>query len=237
MMQVTFLGHSGFFVELETVNLLFDWWKGELPVLSNRPLLVFASHRHPDHFDPQIFTLDDGKRDIHFVLGKGIRLDAYHLNKWCVSRETAEKCCEARGGETVDLGDVHVECLPSTDEGVAFLVETAGYTLFHAGDLNWWHWAGKDKGWNRNMEVNFKRYCTPLQGRTLDLALFPLDPRQKEDGFRGAVYLMEMADVRRLIPMHQWEDFAFTDKFLEHYPQFTERTSRVTRNGQVFAFC
>ena len=32
-MRVTFLAHSGFFVELEGVCLLFDWWKGALPPL------------------------------------------------------------------------------------------------------------------------------------------------------------------------------------------------------------
>ena len=28
----------------------------------------------------------------------------------------------------------------STDEGVSFCVDFAGVTLFHAGDLNLWHW-------------------------------------------------------------------------------------------------
>ena len=49
-MRVTFLAHSGFFVELEGVCLLFDWWKGALPPLPpEKPLLVLASHRHEDH--------------------------------------------------------------------------------------------------------------------------------------------------------------------------------------------
>ena len=40
-MRVTFLAHSGFFLELETASLLFDWWKGELPPLpADRPLLA-----------------------------------------------------------------------------------------------------------------------------------------------------------------------------------------------------
>ena len=33
MSAVTFLGHSGFLVELPSVTLLFDWWKGELPAI------------------------------------------------------------------------------------------------------------------------------------------------------------------------------------------------------------
>ena len=58
-MRVTFLEHSGFLVELPSVTLLFDWWKGELPALRpGVPLLVFSSHRHEDHFKPEIFSLD-----------------------------------------------------------------------------------------------------------------------------------------------------------------------------------
>ena len=72
-MKVTYLGHSGFLAELETVSLLFDWWKGDLPPLpADKPLAVFASHRHGDHFDPKIFSLDG--EQTRFLLGKGIRL-------------------------------------------------------------------------------------------------------------------------------------------------------------------
>ena len=61
-MRVTFLAHDGFFIELDQVCLLFDWWKGVLPPLSDKPLLVFVSHRHEDHFNPAVFTLADCRR-------------------------------------------------------------------------------------------------------------------------------------------------------------------------------
>jgi len=68
-MRVTFLAHDGFFIELDQVCLLFDWWKGVLPPLPDKPLLVFVSHRHEDHFNPAVFTLADRKADIQFLLG------------------------------------------------------------------------------------------------------------------------------------------------------------------------
>ena len=39
-MCVTYLGHSGFLAELPSAALLFDWWRGELPPLPDKPLLV-----------------------------------------------------------------------------------------------------------------------------------------------------------------------------------------------------
>ena len=73
-MRVTFLAHDGFFIELDQVCLLFDWWKGVLPPLPDKPLLVFVSHRHEDHFNPAVFALADCKADIQFLLGSDFHL-------------------------------------------------------------------------------------------------------------------------------------------------------------------
>ena len=233
-MTVTFLGHSGFLAELPSVTLLFDWWKGRLPAIRpGVPLHVFASHRHEDHFNPRIFSLDDGVLDVRFVLGHDIR--PRDLSRLGVRPGTAAKCLTLRGGENCALAQTRVEALPSTDEGEAFLVTADGLTLFHAGDLNWWHWEGEDKGWNRNMEVNFKKYAEALRGRTIDLAMLPLDPRLGEAGFWGPAYFLETAEIRRFLPMHQWGEFDFTRKFLEKHPAFTDRVLPVKEPGQVFA--
>lgn len=232
-MRVTFLGHSGFLAELDGVYLLFDWWKGELPRLSNKPLLCFASHTHSDHFNPVIFTLDDGTREIRFLLGQDFKLSPRNREKWGLSDETAEKCVVLKGNETVSLlGGVTVETLPSTDEGVAFLVFCEGKTLYHAGDLNWWHWEEEPGDWNPNMAASFKRYIEPLRGRRIDLALAPLDPRQGEAAGWGARYLLELARVEKLIPMHQWGDDSPTGRFLEEFPQWADTVLPVERAGQ-----
>lgn len=237
-MRVTFLAHSGFAVELEQVCLLFDWWKGELPPLpADKPLLVFASHRHEDHFNPAVFSLDDGSRTVRFLLGHDIRLTERNLARWGVPAETAEKCLSLGGNDRAEpLPGIAVETLPSTDEGVAFVVTAEGRTIYHAGDLHWWHWEGEDKAWNRNMEVNFKRYLTPLEGRTLDLAMVPLDPRLEGAADWGLTYFLEHTDPRRVLPMHQWGDFALTGRFLARHPQWADRVVPITAEGQQFTF-
>ena len=237
-MRVTFLGHSGFLAELPSVSLLFDWTEGEIPPLRPEvPLLVLVSHAHEDHFNPRVFALDDGRRPVCFLLGKDIKLTDRRRQRWGLSGETAAKCLRLGGDERSEpLSGVTVETLPSTDEGVAFLVTADGRAVFHAGDLNWWHWEGEDPAWNRNMEVNFKRYTEPLRDRHIDLAMLPLDPRLGEDGFRGPRYFLETADIAHFLPMHQWGDFAFTERFLVRYPQFADRTVQVERPGQVFSF-
>jgi L-ascorbate metabolism protein UlaG (beta-lactamase superfamily) len=235
-MRITFLAHSGFLIELPSVTLLFDWWKGTLPTLPAAPLYCFASHAHPDHFDPQIFSLDDGVRDVTFVLAKDIRLSRHNREKWGLSDATAEKCLRVGGNERLQLTGLAVETLPSTDEGVAFLVTADGTTIYHAGDLNWWHWEGEDKAWNRNMEVNFMRYLEPLRGRHIDLAMAPLDSRLESAADWGFRYLLELADIDRVLPMHQWEDFTVTAPFCMENPSLAPKVVPVERNGQIFCF-
>lgn len=54
-------------------------------------------------------------------------------------------------------GGLRVTAFKSTDEGVAFMVETGGYTIYHAGDLNNWRWNGEELAWNNNMSTNYRR--------------------------------------------------------------------------------
>ena len=236
MMQVTFLGHSGFLVELDTVCLLFDWSEGELPPLPEKPLLVFASHRHQDHFQPRIFSLDDDNREVTFLLGSDLKLTDSRKQRWNISTETAARCHVLKGGASLRIGSVTVEALTSTDEGVAFLVTCDGCTVYHAGDLNWWHWEGEDPVWNRSMEASFKRYIQPLQGRHIDLAFAPLDPRQESAAHWGFLYLLELADISHTVPMHQWKNPQPTRDFCAAYPQFSHAITPLETPGQTAVF-
>ena len=75
-MKVTFLYHSSFLVELSQCTLLFDWYGGTIPAYDkSKPLYVFASHHHGDHYSPEIFSAF-GMEIVWHVLGNCIRLSA-----------------------------------------------------------------------------------------------------------------------------------------------------------------
>lgn len=71
-MEITYIGHSGFLVELEHTALLFDYWQGDFTLPAGKRLYVFASHRHPDHFNPEIFNLKAGHPEVQFILSDDI---------------------------------------------------------------------------------------------------------------------------------------------------------------------
>ena len=57
MMKITYIGHSGFFVEMEDACFLFDYYKGTIPETDGKTKKcgVFVSHRHHDHYNEEIF--------------------------------------------------------------------------------------------------------------------------------------------------------------------------------------
>ena len=235
-MKITFLAHSGFFIELEHVCLLFDWWKGALPPLpEDKPLVVMASHHHTDHFQPAIFSLAQPGREIRFLLGKDIRLSPGHRPQWGVTDEIYP-LCQTLGGlrREEPFPGVVVETLPSTDKGVAFIVTTEGRTIYHAGDLHWWCCKGESDAWFADMVCRYKEYTAPLQNRHIDLAMVPLDSRLEESEQLGLAHLMKIAQIEKVLPMHQWEDFSATDRFMADYPQWANHLLPIQQEGEVF---
>ena len=76
---VTYIEHSCFLVETTECYLLFDYYCGEvsLPALNPaKPLLLFNSHAHHDHFSKEIFALRDRYPSALFVLSADIPVPA-----------------------------------------------------------------------------------------------------------------------------------------------------------------
>ena len=74
-MKITYIGHSGFLVETGACYFIFDYYKGSLPLLqADKPVFVFASHAHHDHYEPKVFELlhEAGVRDVTAVLSEDI---------------------------------------------------------------------------------------------------------------------------------------------------------------------
>lgn len=72
-LKITYIHHSSFSVELENAVLLFDYFKGTLPEFpAEKPLFIFASHFHADHYDPLIFQLGEKRENVFYTLSKEI---------------------------------------------------------------------------------------------------------------------------------------------------------------------
>lgn len=124
---------------------------------------MFVSHHHDDHFSPTIYDLCGEKAT--YILGFDI--------------PEPHRGVRMAPGDERGFGALTVHAYGSTDEGVSFYVNFAGITLFHAGDLNLWHW--RDESSITEIEAAERAFydcVAPIPKQKIDVAFFPVDPRQ-----------------------------------------------------------
>jgi len=232
-MKITFLSHSAFLAELDSCSLLFDW-TGETPLPQfdrSKPLYVFASHHHADHYTPKIFAL--GMENVIYILASCIRLSA--KRKMGLGIDDS-KVYRLRAGVSQRVGDLEITTVRSNDAGVAFVVSSAEGSFFHAGDLNDWYWAEEAREWNEMIKAGFLKSLLALKGTAVDVAFLPLDGRLGDAFWWGFHQFMETIDCKIAFPMHCWEDFSVIGR-LKELPEskpYRSRVADIMENGQSF---
>lgn len=198
MAIVTYLNHSGFLIEQREHALVFDFYNKQVPEALSAALqgdaqtLVFASHRHKDHYQK---CIHDWARAgwCHLVLSDDIRTD--------------QMATYVHPGSDLTLGsDVRVRAFGSTDEGVSFFVQLPGVNVFHAGDLNFWHWRlESSKREVAEAQARFEAVLHTIPEEPMDICLFPIDPRMGPDADEGAAMFIERFRPKLFFPMHFWD--------------------------------
>ena len=215
-MIVTYIQHSCFLVESDRFYYLFDYEKGHLPEMDvTKPILVFSSHGHEDHYNADIFPLLAalGMQHIQGILSDDIEVPT-SINTLRVSPE-----------KSYELGlQLKLTTFRSTDLGVAFLIEDREELIYHAGDLHDWVWDEESDAYNEQMTVAYRKEIDRLSEnvghREINVAFVVLDPRQEKDYDRGLCYFLENVPVRRVYPMHYWGKPAVIKTFLEDHPEY-----------------
>lgn len=230
-LTVTYYHHSGFSVAMDDVLLAFDYWTGEHGELPEdkritvdflkqfRQVYVFISHEHPDHLDPVVFTWRNEAPVTYIV--------------------SADMPVGTRGkrmapGDSLTLSpEVSVKAFDSTDLGVSFLVDIQGVHVFHAGDLNFWHW--REESTVKEIEEAddaFRQAVEPVAREKIDLAFFPVDARQGLMYDAGANYFIMCVKPRLLIPMHFWGRAEIAMEFARRSRCRQTEVMALTRYGE-----
>lgn len=191
-----FLHHSGFMVELEKVILVFDYYLDPAGHVekklqeTDKAVYFFVSHVHGDHFNPAIRKFED-------------RVSGYFLHRDCrlvLQNDSLLHMMDV--GDSVEEGPLSVHMYGSTDAGGSFMVEAEGLRIFHAGDLNWWHWAGEGDGDNRDARDGFFHELSLIKEKSVDLAFIPVDARQQVAREWGVKQYLSHFTAGLLVPMH-----------------------------------
>jgi len=231
-MRVQYIDHSCFFLESDSCCLLFDYFRGQVPPLpAGKPLYVFASHRHGDHFSPEIFHLNAEA----WILGRDFSLSPGIRVKYGLDEIRFARCHRMRTDEELTIGPLRILALRSTDEGAAFRIHVDSRVIYHAGDLNQWVWR-EDAHYDRQMTTDYLREIEKLRGMAIDLAFLPVDPRQGEDFYLGADSFIRMHRPKHVFPMHLWGDYDAVRRFRDHACAAVYRNSIIEIHGEGDCF-
>lgn len=121
--------------------------------------------------------------------------------------------------DTLESDILTVTMFGSTDEGGSFLVDTGTHRIFHAGDLNWWHWSGDTPENIAEAKALKEKEFAPLTGLSVDIMMFPVDARLEVAREWGALEVLGLMDTKLFIPMHaNGPAWVPSDTFRHTYP-------------------
>lgn len=208
MIKVTYLDHSGFAVTTPDDVMVFDYYKDPdkklEKVLRESPeanVVFFVSHHHPDHFNTSIFELAQNRKR------------TYVLSYDIFSKIVPDKGLQIAWmspGDVIDSipGTQKVQAYRSTDAGVAYAITLPdGKVIFHAGDLNDWHWGDiSTPAESRDAQAHFDKIVSRIAEDypRMFVAMFPVDARMGTDFARGAKTFLTKIRVDNFFPMHFW---------------------------------
>lgn len=236
-MHLTYIFHSCFMLETETCILIFDFWKDSPDGTVARTLehtskrvYFLASHFHEDHFNPEILSMSVPNGQRRIILSRDI------IRRRRAKEADADAILRRGDGYTDDM--VSVKAFGSTDSGVSFMVETDGKKVFHAGDLNNWHWEDESTPKEvKKMEGDFKAVLRDIRTEypAVDLVMFPVDPRLGTDFARGARQWLETIRTTYLAPMHFPPAREKAMTFGKEAEQLGTRFLYIHREGELIA--
>ena len=267
-MTLTYIFHSGFVLETEQSILLFDYWMDPSGVMdgvlrSEKPMYVFSSHFHEDHFTKEIFEWKKQREGITYILSK----DIYKHRR--ASKEDANVWL-AKGGTWSD-DVISVWALGSTDSGVSWIVETEDKRIFHAGDLNNWYakFLSDDNPDQERYSFEMEEVFNPIAHEkqflgelkdirkvadSFDVVMFPIDgrvgrsssarllPEGRKNGYTlGGRQFIERFKVGLFVPMHFTTGFEPSEqreqsRTCSNYAESRERKSGAQSSWRMKEF-
>jgi len=240
-MKLTYIYHSGYAIEGDGFTIIIDYYKdsSDIPgegivhkelLKKEGKLYVLCTHSHHDHFNKEILKWKWEHPNVIYIFSKDILKyrkakdrDAIYLDK----------------SNTYTDETLSIKAFGSTDLGVSFLIKAGGKTIFHAGDLNNWHWNEEStKEEIEEAELFYKNELDLLTNHVnhLDLAMFPVDPRLGKDYMKGAEQFINAIPTNIFAPMHFGEEYDKANAFAGYVESKGHRFISWKHRGESIYF-
>ncbi|MDU1909665.1 MBL fold metallo-hydrolase [Fusobacterium sp.] len=214
-MNIYYIYHSCFIIENLEYVLIFDYYKTprkknplinmeDFIIKMDKKVIVFSSHAHADHFNPEILRWQEKNPQISYVLSSDIKL-----------KTVPNRCYIVSEGNEIKIEGLDIKMYGSTDAGVSFWIKMGNKVVFHAGDLNWWYWPDDTKEEEEFMKNSFQKVIEDIKknNEKINIAFFPVDPRLEENTFLGGKYFVQELHPENIIPMHFGKSYNVIKEF------------------------
>lgn len=239
-MKITYLFHSGYWIETQHYHLIFDYVTdnckketclqcGKLTkelLGKDKKVIAFITHGHLDHFDGSIIKLCESLENdtVKYVISDDV-----------VTQERPDMIF-CKEGDSFAVEGVEVEVFSSTDLGVSFYVKVDGYKIFHSGDFNWWHWEGETEEEKEFARNGFFSELEKMKGKEVDVAMFPVDPRLEHAYCYGGEEYIKAVAPKMFFPMHFQGLYSTTACFAKHMGDCGTKIVEIQKRGEQFTF-
>lgn len=222
-MTVTYIYHSCCAIELDGFTVIIDFyqdayvdhngkkmsWVKDYLFKKEEPLYVLCTHSHSDHFNPEILSWNRDRTDITYVFSKEIK----EVHREILKGKEINYLSKLQSFEDDNL---NIKAFGSTDTGGSFYIQHNDTKIFHAGDLNNWHW--NEEVPKSESLVYENQYICELQliaeeVKELDIAMFPLDPRLGKDFLRGGEQFVNKIKTESFLPLHFGGNYELIKQF------------------------
>lgn len=222
-MVVTYIYHSCCVIEYEAFSVIIDYFKDAIEVdngnergwvkdyllKKNKPLYVLCTHSHADHFNAEVLSWDKEKEDIIYVFSKEIE---------DVFKESLkdDKVNYLHKQESYTDDNLSIKAFGSTDAGASFYIKHKETKVFHAGDLNNWHWneeVSKEESFGYENQYICELELVAEEVKGLNIAMFPLDPRLGKDFMRGGTQFVNKIKTDNFLPLHFGDNYKIIKQF------------------------
>src|SRR5690554_815175 len=238
-MTVTYIYHSCYLIEFEEFSLLFDYykdvprsdganWISDYLLQKEEDLYLFCTHSHSDHFNPEILSWREKKSNIRYIFSDELLQSKKVEEDYVVFLKKGEVFKDHR---------IKVKAYGSTDLGCSFMVNYEGKLLFHAGDLNNWHWKEEvtaDEALTYENNFLCELELVSEKADNLYLAMFPVDPRLGKDFMRGPKQFVSRINTEYFLPMHFGDKYDLVNQFESIASKYGCKYLPLDKRGQSF---
>ncbi len=222
-MIITYVYHSCCAIEFEEFSVIIDYyedafkeeetvgWVNKHLLQKEKPLYVLCTHSHHDHFNEEVLSWDRDKDNITYVFSKEV---ADTLTDIPLLKD--EKIFYLDKLEEYKDDNLKIKAYGSTDAGASFYIEHNDKKIFHAGDLNNWHWneeVAQDEALMFENQYICELELLAEEVNEIDIAMFPLDPRLGKDFTLGGKQFINRIKTHNLLPLHFGDNYQLLKQF------------------------